>query len=1073
MPQTLQTFLSPNFYDREIDLSGPAPQGPVGVPAGVIGTANQGPAFVPVTVGNFDQFIQFFGTLDPNRYGPYAAYYFLANRSALTFMRILGAGANASGTDIQRTLETGRTLNAGFHLDGSAAYAYSARDPGKGKKSSDALGRTVGNVQFLAAKHTLQPDEAFGPAIFTDNSSFSGQQAINLVRGMVMLCSGARLMVTDGNHDLSTPGQINGLLDFGVMTGGSQTSPSGYFKLIISSALGSTFYNDDGNPGCHIITASFDPDDINYYAKLLNGNPDNFVQFQHYLYADFAVDDEIATPSVVAVLSGTSNISTNNPDVAYSGNPYDDNTAFLASYGAFDTRYQTPSTTNFISQPFGNVEYDLFAIEALDDGQYANNLFKISIVNIQASTTQNYLYGTFSLQVRSWTDTDINPNVLEQWNNLSLDPNSDQFIGAVIGDRKVYYNFDASNSAERRLVAQGKYANQSAYIRVVPTTVVYNQTVPAQALPFGFRGLPVLKTNDNLNDFSPEAANVVRINGVMTGSVGLWASSSILPPVPFRSKVTKGNRPSPAVWFGEPSSVEQAYPPYYWGVQFERLDIPLNPNIETLPNALLKAYTQFFGAPGLDNYVTGSGADTFSNNKFTLAKVAFSNDFNDVYNVLGGTGLSGLTASIDTSMKEAAYIRNAVLNGSTYTYQDPAELNSKGTPSARITFATLLGRGTPQQFNRFAPYLKFTTFMFGGWDGVNFLDPDARRMNDKASSFDDNTLLSNQSGLLAPSLGDTGGAFPGFVPPGMSQNMNGTGQANSTVSSYVAAVNVMTDPMQVNHNILCIPGIREPFLTDYAGQSVKTYGLAYYVMDLENYDELGNRLFDNDVVRPDVNQTATGLNTRAIDNNYIGTYFPDVFIQDTINNRRIKVPSSIAAMGALGFNDKIGYPWFAPAGFNRAALDFVTNVAVRLNSADRDTLYTSRINPIATFPKQGFVIFGQKTLQAASSALDRVNVRRLLLEVKRIIIGIALKLEFEQNTIAIQNNFTAQAVLQLGLIQTQAGIEAFQVICNSTNNSQTDIDQYRMNGRIVVVPTRVVEFIAIDFIITNSGVQFV
>jgi phage tail sheath protein FI len=216
-----------------------------------------------------------------------------------------------------------------------------------------------------------------------------------------------------------------------------------------------------------------------------------------------------------------------------------------------------------------------------------------------------------------------------------------------------------------------------------------------------------------------------------------------------------------------------------------------------------------------------------------------------------------------------------------------------------------------------------------------------------------------------------------------------------------------------------------------------------------------------------------GLNTRAIDNNYMGTYFPDVFVQDTVNNRRVKVPASIAAMGALGFNDKIGYPWFAPAGFNRAALDFVTNVAVRLNSSDRDTLYTSRINPIATFPRQGFVIFGQKTLQQKSSALDRVNVRRLLLEVKRIISNIALQLEFEQNTPDTQNKFTAQAVLQLGLIQTAAGIEAFQVICNSSNNSQVDVDQYRMNGRIVVVPTRVVEFIAVDFIITNSGVQFV
>src|SRR5271156_1563010 len=119
MPAPVQTFRSPNFYDREIDQSGPAPQNPVGVPAGVIGTANRGPAFVPVTVGNFDQFVATFGNLDPKRFGPYAANAFLTNRQALTFMRILGAGANTAAVDILKTQETGRVLNAGFHLDGT------------------------------------------------------------------------------------------------------------------------------------------------------------------------------------------------------------------------------------------------------------------------------------------------------------------------------------------------------------------------------------------------------------------------------------------------------------------------------------------------------------------------------------------------------------------------------------------------------------------------------------------------------------------------------------------------------------------------------------------------------------------------------------------------------------------------------------------------------------------------------------------------------------------------------------------------------------------------------------------
>ncbi len=1007
MPE--QTFRSPNFFDREIDQSAPAPQGPVGVPAGIIGTANRGPAFVPVTVGNFDQFIATFGNLDPKRFGPYAANAFLANRQALTFMRVLGAGANASATDIARSDATGRVLNAGFHIDGQAALAD---------------GRHTNTVQFIVARHTKQANEAFGQADFTDNDSFNGS-TVNLIRGVVLMPSGARMMVASA--DASLAGAVtNALLDAGV------TDANGQFKLIISTSLGNAFFNNDSNSGVHILTASLNPDSPNYFAKVLNTDPDKFVSAQHLLYSDFAVDDEMATADsqVVGIMSGTAHTSANSGDPALT---------FRGAFGAFDTRYKTPSTTYFISQPFGVTEYDLFKVEALDDGAYANTLYKISIANVKASLDPANQYGTFSLQVRSWSDNDASPLVLEQFNNCSLDPNSDHYVAKVVGDRRVSYNFDSTDPHERRIIAQGKYQNNSAYIRVVMNDAVDRSLTPALALPFGFRGAVVLKTNDSLTDVSPLNA-IARISGVMTGSAASL-SGSIVPPVPFRSKVTKGTRPTTAAWFGQPGINELSVPYFYWGVKFERNDIALDPNLETLPNALLEALTQFQGISLLDTVVTGAGADSLNNNKFTLAKVAFSNG-----------ALTDLTASIDTHMREAAYLRNGKVDTTQYTIDDGV-LN-------RITFATLLGKGTPATFNRFGPYLKFTTFLGGGFDGVNTLDPDARRMNDRASSFDTGTT------------GD-GGAFPGFVPDGFVTNQNGSGQQNSTVASYVAAVNIMTDPLQVNHNLLALPGIREPFVTDYAGSAVKTYGLAYYVMDVEKFDENNARLFDDATSKPDVGQTASGLDTRAIDNNYMGTYFPDVFIDDKTNKRRVKVPASIPALGALGFNDRVGYPWFAPAGFNRASLDFVTNVEVRLNAADRDRLYDSRINPIATFPRQGFVIFGQKTLQIKNSALDRVNVRRLLLEVKRIIINIALQLEFEQNTPEVWNKFVSQAMLQLGLIQAQAGIEAFQVVMNETNNSQTDIDLNKLNGRIVVVPTRVIEFIAVDFIITNSGVQFV
>jgi len=1001
---TEQTFRSPNFYEREIDLSAPQLRGPVGTPAGVIGTANKGPAFVPVTVANFDEFVATFGNLDPKKFGPYAVNEFLKHRSALTYLRVLGAGANSTDTHIATTVQKGRVNNAGFYLEGSAA-------------AHDSRGRHVGAVQFLAARHMLQTNEAFGLPMFTDNRSFSGGFA-NVVRGMVLMASGARMMVLDGNESAVGAFTAAGPDDLATPVGGK-------FKLVISSTLGNGFVNTDNNPGVRILTASLDPSSSDYFGKILNTDPDRFVQEQHLLYSDFAVDDELATAVSVAVLSGSESTSSTSGDTSL---------VFRKAFGAFDTRYQTPRSTMFISQPFGATEYDLFYFESLDDGEFANKLYKISITNIKASLDEAKPYGTFTVQIRDWNDTDANPLVLESFPNCSLDPQAENYVAKLIGDRKVYYNFDSSLLEERRVVMTGKYPNVSKLVRVRVSDQVENALVPQKSLPFGFRGIEVLKTNDSLLDSNSSVPRIVGVLGVGSGSA---LSGSILPPLPFRFKVTKGELPTSTAFEGQPGPSELANSQLTWGIKFERNTVPLNPNLSSEKNKLLESYTKFLGIKKLDVLVTGSGADQFNDNKFTLAKVAFSN-----------TSITHLTGTINDHMREAAYLRNGVLDNSQYTINTSI--------GRRITFATVLAQDSAANFNKWSAFTKFTNMMYGGYDGVNILDRDAKRLNDKSTSFDAG-----------------GGAESSYVAPGMLINPNGAGQSNSTVLSYTTAIDIMTDPMMVKTNILAIPGIRESFITDYAMKKVRDYGLAYYVMDIPSYDDSSNRLYDDSTARPDVDKTASAFDTRAVDNNYAGTYFPNVFIDDQTNRRRVKVPSSVAAMGALAFNDRVTYPWFAPAGFNRASLDFVNNVEVRLNVSDRDTLYDSRINPIATFPRLGFVIYGQKTLQVAKSALDRVNVRRLLLEVKRIIIDIANAMVFEQNTPAVRNKFVSDAVLQLGLIQAQAGIEAFRVICNETNNSQEDVDLNKLNGRIVVVPTRVIEFIAIDFIITNAGVQFV
>jgi phage tail sheath protein FI len=235
-------------------------------------------------------------------------------------------------------------------------------------------------------------------------------------------------------------------------------------------------------------------------------------------------------------------------------------------------------------------------------------------------------------------------------------------------------------------------------------------------------------------------------------------------------------------------------------------------------------------------------------------------------------------------------------------------------------------------------------------------------------------------------------------------------------------------------------------------------------------------LWDDSTENPDVDETSQRLQDRVIDSSYGVTYFPDVYIEDTKNNNSVvQVPTSVVAVGALAFTDREYRPWFAPAGFSRGALNQVRNTRSRLTAGDRDTLYEASINPIATFPtttEPEFVIFGQKTLQLAQTALDRINVRRMLIDVKRAIITVSRNLVFEQNTPAIRARFISRVTPILAIVQAQQGIEKFRVIMDDSNNTLEDAIQNKLNGSIIIVPTRTVEFIAMDFIIDTAGVTF-
>ncbi len=1013
-----QIFKSPGFYDREIDLSARTVE-PSGIPAAIVGTSQKGPAFVPVTLGSFSDFQSKFGELNPKFVAPYAVEKWLDNRFSATFVRVLGAGANSTQAHFDATRTKGTVTNAGFTISGSAVGAGDLR--------------YKGSTQFVVAKHVVTGTEVYGLPMFSDNSSYfttGSATDVYLVRAMIFTAYDTRVMVMSASDTFS-----GALDDFATLDSASTSATYKKFKLVLSSSSGSSFGNTDGYAGLRIMTASLNPSSPDYIAKILNTDPEKFETERHVLYCDFAVDDEVASVSTasncVGVVSGSSNTSANSGDTSLT---------LRDAFGRFDTRFTTPKTPWFISQPFGSTEYNLFYFESLDDGAYANQKYKISVAALRASSDPKNLFGTFTVLVRDFNDTDVEPRVIEQFNNVSLDPNSDSYIAKVIGDMKVSYTFDTLDPEDRRLTKEGQNPNRSKLIRVVMADQVIRKTVPSNALPFGFRGFGFLNTSDTGTDGLP-------VGGISGSFIRLAASgttdsrllSAMIPPLPYRFKVTRGEVSASAGFEGQPGANEVVDSRYFWGVKTERNVNVLNPNVSNEPNALIGALTKFHGIEKLDVLVTGSKADTYNDNKFTLARVCLSN-----------ITLADVTASAETHMKEAAYIRNGVVDPSDYTVLD--------TNGNRVTMATLLMKGTTASvFNQFTDYAKFTTVMAGGFDGVNVLDKNAARLNDKATS--------TESG---------GGANGSFITPGFSSNLTGTGKSNASIFSYQTAVKIITDPFISQHNILTVPGIREPFVTDDAATKTAEHALSMYLMDIPYYDFNGTRIFDGDTGRYiDSEETKDTFDARAIDNDAATAYFPNIVIDDNTNGRKVTVPGTVSGLAAIGYNDRVAYPWFAPAGFNRAALGFVSQTATRLKTPEIDGLIAARINPIAKFPRAGYVISSQMTLKQGKSSLASVNVKRMVLDAKRSIVDIGNRQLFENITSALRTELVKQYTAVLSGIQAKGGLEAFVVICDDSNNTQVDIDSNQMNVQIRLWPTLAVEYIAIDFIVSQSGVQFV
>ena len=426
-----------------------------------------------------------------------------------------------------------------------------------------------------------------------------------------------------------------------------------------------------------------------------------------------------------------------------------------------------------------------------------------------------------------------------------------------------------------------------------------------------------------------------------------------------------------------------------------------------------------YGKISLPITVDGSSKGIVSASKITQQ---IDDDGNVNLNVAYGYNYwSGSSALYEQNLNLLAPLPDSALTTNQADFDLFAQKGTVGATSPQVNEAVTLSLTTGSVAQR-----KFIVPMQGGFDGKNPAD------DVKVGSDIVNT---NTQGFDISSATASGSV------------------------AYVRALNAISNPDEFDINMIVVPGVLQglhPTVTTKAKNVAEDRADAFYVMDAFEYSTA-------------VTSATTQLT--SFDSSYVATYYPWVQIRDVDNNTFVWVPPSVVVAGVIAQNDALAHEWFAPAGLNRGITDAV-QVKSRLTLAERDDLYEARINPIATFPGQGICIWGQKTLQIKPSALDRVNVRRLLIAVKKFIASATKFLVFEQNNAATRNRFLGIVNPYLESVQQRSGLSAFKVVMDDTNNTPDLVDRNIMYGQIFLQPTRTAEFIILDFNILPTGAAF-
>ena len=754
--------------------------------------------------------------------------------------------------------------------------------------------------------------------------------------------------------------------------------------------------------------------------------------------------------------------------------------------------------------------YKLFRLHGLYSGEWDQSNLKISISEIKPSMNPDtYPYGTFTLSVRKASDSDKAPQFVERYSGVTLDPNSSNYIGARVGDMETYWN-----DTERRYITVGQYNNNSQFIRVETNPDLDAGLLDPTLLPFGFYGPPkyadvravqnadlytigrLHSTNGWSTTGSTATENLSIVQGAtvasgeqpgfpITTNVGVSPDSELLPSIGGSGVLadTGPNADGNRLYFdGETGSSALLVMPSlklrkntrsggmsrprdcYWGINQTRKGSPTRADfgygdyVRSLGANVSDKDRTTNGTPGQE-HVHPAYAFSLDNIQFENAhattgfgpSTAHADKKNQGWD--GATTASGEITRVWATTDKVSTVHAEYLDENHDGFSKPGDGDTaahrlaRGGASARRMGSSLSslvdssGTATETYENTLKKgFDRFTMPLYGGTDGLDITEKEPFR----------NSLLANQSAA-----------------------------SHYAYNSIKRAIDTCADPEVVECNLMTVPGIYEPTLTDHLVEQCEARADALAIIDLPGDYKPNTESTASERERlPDVDDTVQRMQDRVMNSSYGCAYFPWVQIRDQISNAILWVPPSVVALGAMANSQKETQLWFAPAGFTRGGLSNgaaglpVTNVRHRLNSEERDKLYEANINPIASFPAEGIVIFGQKTLQAEASALDRVNVRRLMIYLKKEISRMAATVLFDQNIKSTWSRFTSKVNPFLQTVKSQFGLTEYRVILDESTTTPDLIDRNIMYAKIMLKPARAIEFIAIDFVITDSGASF-